>query len=128
MTTTADTRRAAREMNRPKAPAQREAIVDHIRSRGLDGATTDEIEMALGLPHQSASARVTELRDAGKIETLGEVRPTRTGARAIVYVVADSGHVAASPPAGPAREVDAHFRDDVDSGLIRYSHDEAPPW
>lgn len=88
MTTTSDTSRGARALNAPKAPAQRQAILEFITSKGMHGASSDEVEVALGLPHQSASARVGELRDAGLIETLGEVRPTRTGARAVVYVFA----------------------------------------
>lgn len=90
MATIADTSRDARAQNRPKAPAQRQAILDFIRSKGLHGATCDEVEAALELPHQTCSARFCELKDPPDgtlplIETLGEVRKTRTGARAIVY-------------------------------------------
>lgn len=93
MSTSIETRRDARELNRPKAPAQRQAIIDLIRSRGLHGCTSDEAEVALGLPHQTCSARFCELKappDGSEplIETIGEVRKTRTGARAIVYIIA----------------------------------------
>ncbi|HYE07690.1 MAG TPA: prepilin-type N-terminal cleavage/methylation domain-containing protein [Planctomycetota bacterium] len=93
MTTTADTSRAARAQNLPRAQAQREAILDFIRSKGNHGATCDEAEVALELPHQTCSARFFDLKEQppkglGLIETLGEVRKTRTGARAVVYVVA----------------------------------------
>lgn len=96
MTTTADTRRDARALNRPKAPAQRQAILDLIRSKGLHGCTSDEAEQILDLPHQTCSARFCELKappDGSEplIETLGEVRKTRTGARAIVYIIARGG-------------------------------------
>ncbi len=77
----------ARSSNQPKAPAQRTAILSFIRMKGLHGASCDEAEVALGLPHQTCSARFKDLKDEGQIETLGEVRRTRTGSRAIVYIV-----------------------------------------
>ena len=92
MTTTADTRRAAREQNAPRKLAQLDAILAFIRRRGLHGATCDEAEVELGLSHQTCSARFYDLKELppnglGLIETLGEVRKTRTGARALVYIV-----------------------------------------
>jgi hypothetical protein len=82
---------AAREDNRPRAEAQRQAILSFIRMRGLNGATCDEAEASLGLSHQSCSARFYDLKEPppkglGLIETLGEVRKTRTGSRAVVYI------------------------------------------
>lgn len=88
----AEASRSAREDNGPRAPVQRQAILSFIRMKGLHGATSDEAEVALGLPHQTCSARFKDLKDAGKIETLGEVRKTRTGSRAIVYVVTKGAH------------------------------------
>lgn len=76
----------AYQANKPKAPAQRAAILEYIRSCGVDGAICDEIEVALGLPHQTASARCTELCKDGAIEHTGEVRKTRAGSRAMVYM------------------------------------------
>lgn len=87
MITTTDISREARESNRPKAPVQRAAILSFIRMCGLHGASCDEAEVALGLPHQTCSARFKDLKDEGLIETLGEVRKTRTGSRAIVYII-----------------------------------------
>lgn len=80
--------REARRANAARAPAQRQAILDYIRLQGLDGATTDEVEVALGLSHQTASARMRDLKVSEDIESLGEVRKTRTGCRAIVWIVA----------------------------------------
>ncbi len=48
------------------------------------GATTDEVEKATGLSHQTASARVNELWNEGKLEIAGQ-RPTRYGRPARVY-------------------------------------------
>lgn len=50
------------------------------------GATTDEIEVALGGRHQSVSPRVIELERAGLIHRNGEKRATRSGRKANVYV------------------------------------------
>ncbi len=86
MITTADTSRAAHEINKPKAPAQRLEIVAHVRSQGRNGAICDECEIALGLPHQTASARFTELKASGALVQSGEIRPTRTGSPAAVFV------------------------------------------
>lgn len=93
MLTANDVSRAARAQSAPRASADRTAILDFIRQRGVDGATCDEAELHLGLPHQTCSARFHDLKDDRRgtrrpdIEPSGEVRKTRTGARAIVYVV-----------------------------------------
>jgi plasmid stabilization system protein ParE len=92
--TTTDTSREAREQNAPRAQAQRDAILAFIHRRGTQGATCDEAEVELGIPHQTCSARFYDLKEqpprgTGQIATFGEVRKTRTGSRAIVYVVAE---------------------------------------
>jgi len=53
-----------------------------------DGATCDEIEIALGMPHQTASARIRELVLAGHIADAGTVRLTRRKRRAVVWKAA----------------------------------------
>jgi hypothetical protein len=85
------TSNAAALSSREKAKADRLRILEYIRSRGLDGATCDEIEVALSMSHQTASARMTGLKEDRDIETLGEVRKTRTGNRAIAYVATVKG-------------------------------------
>lgn len=87
MLTTQDTSRAAFLTNKPKAPAQRLEIMAYVRSQGINGAICDEIEVALGLPHQTASARASELKNNGSLVPSGEVRKTRTGSQAMVFVV-----------------------------------------
>lgn len=47
-------------------------------------ATGDEIAVALDMPSQTCSARVSELKRAGVLEPLGR-RPTRTGSMAQVW-------------------------------------------
>ncbi len=82
----ATTSREAYEHNKSKAPVQRAAIVNYIRSQGVHGATCDEAEVVLNLPHQTCSARFTDLKDEKKIVPSGEVRMTRTNSRAMVLV------------------------------------------
>lgn len=50
------------------------------------GATCDEIEVATGLSHQTASARMRGLTIKGAVQPNGEMRPTRSGRNAAVIV------------------------------------------
>lgn len=75
----------------------RRRVIDFARSRGEHGATSDEIEVALGLPHQTVSARITEAKADGALVPSGERRQTRSGRNAAVLVVADH-----APPAAAA--------------------------
>jgi predicted ArsR family transcriptional regulator len=68
----------------PAVRARREQqILEYIKTTG--GATCWEIENALGLLHQSASATITRLRNAGHLVDTGERRPTNTGRMATVW-------------------------------------------
>jgi hypothetical protein len=68
----------------PAAKARRaQQIFEYIKTNG--GATCWEIEMALGLLHQSASSTITKLRNAGHLVDTGERRPTITGRMATVW-------------------------------------------
>lgn len=65
-------------------------VYDQIRLAGWEGKTTDEIEEALALTHQSCSARVNELKNwkpSPLIERRGITRKTRAGRPADVYVL-----------------------------------------
>lgn len=50
-----------------------------------EGRTTDEVEEELNRTHQSISARVNALKDAGWIIDSGQRRKTRSGREAIVW-------------------------------------------
>lgn len=63
-------------------------IYRYIARRTRKGATSDEVEQALGIVHQSASARINEMRNAGLIEESGRYRKTRSGRNANVFMVA----------------------------------------
>jgi transcription initiation factor IIE alpha subunit len=62
-----------------------------IRFLGDHGATDDEIEQALGMPHQTASARRRDLVIAGMVVDSGLRRRTRSGRNAKVWIVATDG-------------------------------------
>jgi len=68
------------------AATLREKAYDYIVSKGADGATSDEVQAALQLTHQTGSARVTELKNAGRIVATGQKRKTRQRRNAMVYV------------------------------------------
>ena len=70
----------------PRVGSTRRAVYDHVASRGILGATDDEVETALGLAHQTASARRNGLVADGWLLDSGRRRPTRSGADAIVWV------------------------------------------
>lgn len=72
-----------------RAASDRARILDYLRSRGIDGASCDETERALGMSHQTCSARFRDLSRPGVEEIVpsGEVRPTASGRRAMVWVV-----------------------------------------
>jgi hypothetical protein len=61
-------------------------VLDHVRSCGRHGATCYEIELALDLSHQTASARCPALKYRKLIMVSGRRRPTNTGRLADVLV------------------------------------------
>jgi hypothetical protein len=68
----------------------RKAVWDFIRLRPY-GATCDEVEIALDLRHQTASARIRELVLKDKLTITNQRRPTRSGRGARVYQVQGVG-------------------------------------
>ena len=81
-----DTSAAAAESARTKAPFLREQVRAAVAAHP-EGMTCDEAEVALGLSHQTCSARFNELVGRSEIVDSGNRRPTRSGRKAIVYVV-----------------------------------------
>lgn len=68
-------------------------VYDLIKLAGWEGKTCDEIEVDLGLTHQSASARVHELENwkpKPLIERRGAKRKTRANRSAFIFVLAGS--------------------------------------
>ncbi len=85
---------AAAQDAAPNAQQDRGRIYEFIRQRGIYGATCDEVEVALGLKHQTASARLAEMRGVVGKQTVclvatDMIRRTRTGSKADVIVIID---------------------------------------
>lgn len=74
---------AAYESVKPDAATMRNKVLDCLSQ---SPATCDEIEAALGMAHQTASARLTELYRSRKITRTGR-RQTRSGRTAWIYEV-----------------------------------------
>jgi hypothetical protein len=78
---------AAAQAIRPSAATLRQQVFDFIMGRGIDGATDEEIQIALGMGGSTERPRRRELQLAGLIVESGEIRPTATGRAATVWVV-----------------------------------------
>jgi hypothetical protein len=96
------------------AKTQRERVQQFVSLQGEHGAIDDEIELGLGMRHQTASARRRELVLLGALVPLGIKRRTRSGARAMVHVLPEfgpppepetNGHQSA-PPSEPPRPLE----------------------
>jgi hypothetical protein len=83
-----DTRREAWQAIQGAAPRLRQMVYDHIASTGQHGCTSQEVETALKMAHETISPRVHELKSCGAIADSGKRRVTRSGRRATVYVIA----------------------------------------
>ena len=70
----------------PVAGSLRALVLEYVRSRGLNGSTCDEAEIALSMRHQTCSARVRELSGSGLIVDSGQKRKTSSGRFAVVHV------------------------------------------
>lgn len=78
-----DTSIAAAQSIAEGAEQLRARVLVEIRERG--GSTCDEVEVALDLRHQTASARINELMEEGRVRDSGQRRKTRSGRQAIVW-------------------------------------------
>lgn len=67
-----------------KAPSDEAKILLWIKGSEV-GATCDEVESCLRMSHQTASARIRDLRGLGRLVDSGSRRKTRTGRSAIVW-------------------------------------------
>lgn len=85
---------AAAQSMRKRAETDRARVLAYVRECGDDGATCDEVEVALDLTHQSASARMWDLCGKGGgtpvIRLTSARRRTRSGRGAGVYVHVDA--------------------------------------
>lgn len=76
---------AAYEAGKAKHPKKRQLVLDHIASRGHQGATSHEIAQALGWGLNAVSPRLSELKKKKIIEKSG----TRGGAAVHVLVASE---------------------------------------
>ena len=81
-----DTSREAAESIQPAASSMRFRVLMYIKATGRTGSTDDEIEEALNMRHQTASARRRELVLSGHVEDSTRRRKTRSGRNATVWV------------------------------------------
>jgi predicted transcriptional regulator len=81
-----DTSRAAADSMAPHVSAIESDVLAYVKRKHGYGSTCDEIEYAMGLAHQTASARLKGLADKGLIRDSGARRKTRSGRAARVYV------------------------------------------
>lgn len=63
----------------------RNKVLDYIRQCGESGAICEQVEQALELSHQTASARCSELKAQKLVEVRGS-RPTKSGRSAGVLI------------------------------------------
>lgn len=82
---TSRTSKAAATSIEPVAGTVRAVVLAYIRGRGEYGATCEEIECGAQLKHQTASARVRELAQAGLIADSNTMRTTSSGRFAVVW-------------------------------------------
>jgi len=73
---------------RTRKHQDRARVLMHIYSCWPRGCTCYEAEQALGMRHQTCSARFSDLKNDGVIIGTGQTRSTDTGSPAEVYVVA----------------------------------------
>ena len=66
----------------------RARVVAYIANCGDNGATSDQVERDLHMPHQTVSARITEAKARGEVIPSGQRRLTRSGRSAAVLVAA----------------------------------------
>lgn len=78
----------------PRAGTLRGMVLDFIRSRGVEGATDQEIQTSLGLSSNTENPRRLELVQAELVVASGRQRPTRSGCRATVWIATEYAHPA----------------------------------
>jgi len=74
-----------------------ERVLEYVRSAGQHGCTCDEAMHGLGLTHQTASPRFTELESKGFLRRTGARRLTSSGNPAAIYVYTEPGTLFSSP-------------------------------
>jgi hypothetical protein len=77
---------AAADAIKPCADTLRARVLEYIRAQGKEGATDDEIQVALDMGGSTQRPRRVELFQQGKICMAPNMRKTRAGRQANVWV------------------------------------------
>lgn len=78
----------AAEAIEPRADTLRAQVLDYLRMCNVNGATDEEMQLALGMNPSTQRPRRVELVNAGLVVDSGRTRPTASGRAAVVWVVA----------------------------------------
>jgi CRP-like cAMP-binding protein len=70
----------------PFSQRQRDILYAYVCDQYMLGTTNQEAEEALGMPAQTITPRMLELRKEGLVVDSGMKRKTRSGRRAIVWI------------------------------------------
>jgi hypothetical protein len=70
---------------------QRHRVWEFVHEQGARGATSQEIEVGLGLSGNAVRPRLVELRAAGKVIKVNNTRETASGRRARVHIAVGGG-------------------------------------
>jgi hypothetical protein len=81
-----DTSLASAQALRPHLRNLNAKVYDAVALRGTEGATCDEVEVALDGRHQTISSRIRHLVQIGALVDSGRRRRTRSGRTARVYL------------------------------------------
>ncbi len=81
------TSRQAAELARPFAAQQQEQVFQAIAQSGANGMTDQEVEDSLGIAGNSVRPRRMALWKAGRVKDSGNLRLTKSGRSAVVWIV-----------------------------------------
>jgi hypothetical protein len=73
----------------PYAERQRDRLLQYIIEQGMTGSTAQEAEIPLGMPAQTITPRLLEIRKDGLVKDSGVKRMTRSKRRARVWIDAN---------------------------------------
>ncbi len=81
-----DTSAAAAKSVASEVQTMKKKVEAFIKNKRWMGATCDEVEKALKMPHQTVSARIRGLFTDGRLKDSTFRRTTRTGRKATVWI------------------------------------------
>lgn len=81
-----DTSEAAAESLSAIAETLTERVYHYVASKGEEGATCDEVEIAMSLRHQTASSRLWDLEGKRLLRKTTDTRKARSGRMVRIYI------------------------------------------